>query len=91
MNHYEIARTDADQPWHVRIIVNGKKILVSENLTRQVGAERAILSTARFHGLPVAELRWNVPGAEKIMVNKLGAVIDGAPTIRYIDEREPLR
>lgn len=86
---FEIARTDAGpQPWHARLIVNGRITWRVENLTRQVGAERAILSLARAFGFYHVDLIWNVEGVEKVFFDPFrGNVVSHLPTVRYVDER----
>ena len=47
--YFEIVRTDAEQPWHVRFRGrNGHTVMVSENYVRREAALRAIASMARF-------------------------------------------
>lgn len=83
MAHFEIIRTDAEQPWHARLIVNGHKTWVTENLTRKVGAERAILSAARTFGWNDPHLIANTP-TEKILVDGRN---DAWLAVLYLDER----
>lgn len=88
MNAYwEIVRSTAEQPWHARLFTNGRISVRTENYTRMVGAERAILSTARAHGIDASELRWNVEGVEKLMFNTAGRLLGSQPLVKYTDER----
>ena len=49
---FEIVRTDAAQPWHVRLIAgNGNIVLSSENYTRRRHAEVAIAVAAEAFGV----------------------------------------
>lgn len=83
---FEICRTDAEQPWHARLIVNGRKTWRVENLTRQVGAERAILSLMHATTGRAWKLRWNVRGEEKVLVH-LGTDHVHQLHVHYFDER----
>lgn len=82
---FEIVRTDADQPWHGRRVVNDRITWTTETMTRQVGVERAILSLLNDLAGGDWELRWNVEGREKVAVNEVGMVHDLVVT--YVDER----
>lgn len=84
---WEVVRTDAEQPWHARLIANGRVLMTSETYARMVGAERAILATVRAHDIGPARLVWNVEGVEKVMVGEDGAVLGWAPVVRFCDER----
>lgn len=51
MSHFEIVRTDAEQPWHARFVAsNGRIVWTTEQYTRRRGAENAIraLEMTRF-------------------------------------------
>lgn len=84
---FEIVRTSAPQPWHVRLVSNGRVILSSESYSRQIGAEGAVLTAARAFGIDVDHLAWNVKGVEKVLRDRWCHVVDGAPLVKYIDER----
>lgn len=90
MHRIEIVRTNATQPWHARIIVNGKITWHTENYTRMVGAERAVLSLLRITVPAVRALRWNVEGREKVVTNASGRALyaNALPTVLYVDERD---
>lgn len=47
MSRFEVVRTDAEQPWHARLMVNNKRVWWTENYARKVGAERAIRSNGK--------------------------------------------
>lgn len=89
MHRIEIVRTNATQPWHARILVNGKITWHTENYTRMVGAERAVLSLLRI-GWPtsVTSLRWNVEGREKVAYDRDGRYLPTLGTVLYVDERD---
>lgn len=83
--HFEIVRTDADQPWHARLIVNAEITWRTENLTRKVGAERAILSLARIFGWVDPDLgKWSVTESSLLDSRPDGP---NAVTVEYVDER----
>lgn len=87
---FEVVRTDAvPQPWHARLVVNDRIIWRTENYTRMVGAERAVLSLLRVtEAAPAAGgLRWNVEGTEKVIVNHRGQLLGGLLLVKYVDER----
>lgn len=49
--HWEIVRTDAEQPWHIRFRAgNGKVVVSSENYSRRDSAMKAIVSLATAFG-----------------------------------------
>lgn len=82
-----VVRTDAKQPWHCRLVVNGRTLLSSENYSRMVGAERCILAAARHFDVGAVGLRWNVEGVEKVFITKAGYYLAAMPTVLYVDER----
>jgi uncharacterized protein YegP (UPF0339 family) len=84
---WELIRTDAEQPWHARLISNGRVITSTETYARQIGAERAILAVVRAHDIAVAGMRWSVPGVEKVMVGAGVSVLGWLPVVAYRDER----
>lgn len=56
MAHFEIVRTDALQPWHVRLVAdNGEPVLVSENYADRRDALHAI-DVAAETGFDVREV-----------------------------------
>lgn len=82
--HFVVVRSDADQPWHAKLISGGKITWRTENLTRKVGAERSILSAARTFGWDDPQLV-TVPGFDgKILAG--GALGPDIPVL-YRDER----
>ena len=83
---FEIVRTDAEQSWHARMIVGGRITWDTENHTRQVGAERAIVSLLREVAGGSWGLRWNGDSTtEKVAVNDVGMI--HPLTVLYVDER----
>jgi uncharacterized protein YegP (UPF0339 family) len=55
---FEIVETDAEQPWHVRLIAeNGEPISTGENHTRADAARRAVEVEAELFGYQV--LTWD--------------------------------
>lgn len=87
MTRIEIVRTTAPQPWHARIVTSGRITWRTENYTRMIGAERAVLALLRI-GAPLAHsLRWNVEGIEKVVVTPAGGLLTRLPTVLYVDER----
>lgn len=83
--HFEVVRTDAAQPWHARMVINGRITWRVENLTRQIGAERAIESLLREVAGGTWGLMWNVEGVEKTAIDDVGNVHD--LNVKYVDER----
>jgi uncharacterized protein YegP (UPF0339 family) len=93
---FEIVRGSVAQPWHARLVSNGRILMSSETYARKVGAERAVLSIARAlvpvrGGGCVDHLKWNVAGVEKVIVDQWDRVVDGAPLVKYLDERTGAR
>lgn len=85
-SRFEIVRTDAG--WHARFISNARIIFASENYTRMVGAERAVLAFANAGAASRWSLRWNVVGVEKVFWNDaFERVPRVAPLVKYVDER----
>lgn len=86
---FEIVRTDAPQPWHARLLFNGRITWRTENYVRMVGAERAILSLLRAtEAAPAAGgLIWNVEGMEKVVTNRRGNPLNSLPLVGYVDLR----
>lgn len=85
---FEVVRSDAPQPWHARIVAsNGRVLMSSETYSRKHAAEQVVLSVARILGFDAHDLRWNVEGVEKIMVNRAGNYLGFAPLVEYVDER----
>lgn len=81
----EVVRTDSS--WHARFVTNGRTIWTTENYTRMVGAEGAVLSFARAGTTTGWALKWNVPGVEKVFVRPDGSLPPLAPLVKYVDER----
>lgn len=86
---FEVVRTNGDQPWHARLVVNGRITWHTEQFARMVGAERAILSLLRAVQAATAAggMTWNVEGREKVVTNWRGNPLGGLPLIEYLDER----
>lgn len=88
--YFEVARTNAEQPWHARLWANGRIILRSENYSRMVGAERAILSAARTFGYEDPKLTVNVPREHGVPREKVLTALDPSRpwlSVLYVDER----
>lgn len=85
MSHFEIVRTDAEQPWHVRLVAsNGNIIMSSENYTRRRRAESAIAVAAEAFGVAMNR----PPNREGDRL--VGRGRDGETysyDVRYVDER----
>lgn len=84
---FEVVRSDAEQPWHARLRVNGEITWWTEQYARKVGAERAVRSlVAAVHELRVRDVQivTNVPGIESVV-----RVPPWTPAglIAYVDER----
>ena len=85
---FEIVRGSFAQPWHARLVSNGRVLMSSETYARKIGAERAVLSMLRALGFEdIITLAWNVEGVEKVFLYPDGGVVPHMPTVRYIDER----
>lgn len=86
-SRFEVVRTDAAQPWHARFVAGGDLTTWrTENYTRMVGAERAVLSLCRHLGMPVTGMKWNVEGVEKVLLQGTPDHVVG-PLVKYVDER----
>lgn len=59
----EIVQTSAEQPWSIRIFRNEQTFRSSENYTRKVGAERALVGLAKMFGWEGAALVTDEGGA----------------------------
>lgn len=92
---FEVVRSDAAQPWHARLRVNGEITWTTEQHTRKISAERAVRSlVAHVHGVKVSRVTLvaNVPGMVSVI-----AGVDSDGTVRmpgwsrlmvaYVDER----
>lgn len=82
---FEVVRSDAPKQWHARHVVNGRIVWVTPQLSRKVGAERAILSLARTFGYVDPKLTPNVFPSTTVLT----AADPTRPwlPISYIDER----
>lgn len=85
--HFEVVHGSdgITQPWHGRMIVNGRITWVTETHSRMVGVERAIESLLRELAGGHWGLSWNVEGREKVALSDTGALHH--ITVRYVDER----
>lgn len=83
--HFEVVQTDADEPWHVRIVGgNHEPILVGENLSGFDDARTAVLAVAAIF-VPAPDLRGDVDRDHEWFVSA-----GGQPTsarVTYRDER----
>ncbi len=92
MSHHEIVQTDAEQPWHVRLVAtNGVTMNHSENYTSRENALTAVAVAAEAFGItmnrPPTEGDPEVDG-----VGCFGEAPDGRVylyDVRDVDEREP--
>lgn len=84
--HFEIVRTDADQPWHLRRrAANGELTFATENLTGKAAAEKNLLGLAAdFWTEPAL---WTSPLDGKVYLIDRGAQHGRRVEVRYIDER----
>ena len=84
--HFEVVRSDAPKQWHARYVVNGRIVWTTPQLSRQVGAERAILSLAREFGYEQPRLTW---WSDRHREKALTAADPTRPWLRvvYLDER----
>jgi hypothetical protein len=84
--HFEVSQTDADQPWHVRVVgANHEPVLIGENLADFDSARTAILAVAAMF-VPAPDLRGD-PFAD---AGDWFVSAGGHPTgarVRYVDER----
>ena len=96
MTHIEIVRTDADQPWHVRLrALNGEVTWTTETYTRSVAALEAVLLLGRtFSPVGLARLEWIDPPPDGLPTGLFTVWFDsdevGAKVVlpvRYVDER----
>lgn len=84
--HFEIAQTDAEQPWHVRIVgANHEPVLVGENLVDFEAAKTAVLSVAAMF-VVAPDLRGNVGADDGEWFVSAGGQPTGA-RVRYVDRR----
>lgn len=84
--HFVIAHTDAEQPFHVRVVAeNGEPILSSENLADKRDAERVVCVLAEMFGWHDARLTHGTAEPWE------WSVIDGANTrfasVVHLDQR----
>lgn len=83
---FEIVRTDAVQPWHVREVAgNAQKTWSTENFTRKQGAERSLCRLAERFGWRDVSLVWD---------SEESGHLETAPdvvvcSVRLTDERTP--
>lgn len=87
-SYFEIAQTDAEQPWHVRIVGgNHEPVLAGENLADFDSAKGVVLAVAGMF-VPGADLRGTQVDDGEWFVSA-----SGHPTgarVRYVDERTVL-
>lgn len=81
---FEIVRTDADQPWHARTVASGRKGFRTENLSRKVGAERALIGLAKMFGWHDPVLVHGHTGSYLADQHPAGPL---PVTVVYVDER----
>lgn len=80
---WEIVRTAAAQPWHVREVAgNAEKTWVIENYTRKQSAERALCRLAERFGWQGVTLVWD--GDDGQLVSDMGILI---ASVCLVDER----
>lgn len=94
MAHFEVVRTSAPQPWHVRLIAsNGSVMLTSENYTRRSAALTAIAVAAEAFGVAMNRpptldpSAYPKPSARLIGVPSLSPGREISFDVREIDER----
>lgn len=84
MSHFEIVRTGAEQPWHVRLVAsNGKIIMSSETYTRRRRAESAVAVAAEVFG--VSMNRPPTRDGDRLLGRGSGETYSF--DVRYVDER----
>ena len=83
--HIVIARTDAEQPWHVRIVgANGEPIVSGENLATKANARTAVRALARTFGWKQPHMVYGLKDAPPcVLVDADGARLE----VRHLDER----
>lgn len=86
----EIVRTDAEQPWHVRLVgSNGQTVAHGENLADERDADNAIAAIAELFGITMARPpEHDVDNPTWLM----GEAPDGrtyAYPVTHVDERDP--
>lgn len=82
--HFEIVRTDSEQPWHVRVVgSNGERVLAGEPLANRHDALEAVLMVARIFGATEPTV------VESSTDHTSGMVIGGrrAAVLEFVDER----
>lgn len=87
MSHFEIVRTDADQPFHARLVAgNGQIVMHSENYADARAALTAVAVAAEAFGITMSR----PPALEEDTGLPLGEAPDGnvyAYEVRHLDER----
>lgn len=91
MSHFEIVRTDAEQPWHTRLRANnGQVVMHTENYVDADSAASAVAVAAEAFGITMA--RPPVAGdPETTGIGLMGEAPDGnlyCFDVRHVDERE---
>lgn len=92
MSHYEIVRTDAEQPWHTRLVGrNGEIVQSGENLAERDDAANVVAIAAEAFGIqmsrPPEQADPETQGA-----GFLGEMPSGHVhvfEVREVDERQP--
>lgn len=92
--HFELVRTDAEQPWHVRLVAsNGAVIVSSEKYTRRGAALSAVSVAAEAFGVsmnrpPTLDPHVHPAGAPRVLgMPGLIAGVEHSFDVRYVDER----
>lgn len=72
---FEIVRTNARQPWHVREVAgNNEKTWGTETYARREGAERALCRLAERFGWRDVIVRWGDDGKGSLVALGLGTI-----------------
>lgn len=87
MSHFEVVQTDAEQPWHLRLVgSNGEPVMVSENYTDPRTAENAIAVAAEAFGVTIPRDPEWVGVTELVGYRSNGARV--YVQVRHVDERD---
>lgn len=81
--HFRIVQTDAEQPYHVRIVGgNGEPVLSGENLADEDSAEGVLLMLARMFGATDPHVHRSADGAHGVVLG-----CDRMAEVVWVDER----
>jgi uncharacterized protein YegP (UPF0339 family) len=84
---FEVVRSNRfEQPWHARLVSNGRILMSSEQYARKVGAQRAIEAMGRAFS-PVGMAMLNGDWLNVWLDRDGSAGEKTAIPVRYIDER----